>query len=105
VAHVEIDRAEVRRAAAQVGAAADTVDGVTHHEAASSLATAMPGSASAAAARGLSAAWSTAADAWVAEARAQEQRMTASVAAVVATDQQSAQQLSRMASRLGPVPQ
>ena len=101
---LEVDEGDVRRAARQADADADAVAAVPHHREANALATALPGSASAASARRLASVWSAASEAWVADSRAYAQNLQASAAALAATDQRSGQGLSRLASRLGSVP-
>lgn len=87
---IEVVTGRLRAAATQLGAAAQGVHGASPHGLLDAVATALPGSASAGAASTLSGSWQTRFAGWVADARAQRQRLTASAASYDGTDEATA---------------
>jgi len=92
---IEVVTADLRRAATQIGSAADGVDGADPHAALDGVGSALTGSATASAASTLAGAWRTRFADWSADARAQRQRLDASAASYDETDELVAADFTR----------
>jgi len=99
-----MDPAGVRASATGIDRAADAVRRAAHPRHAADVATALPGSASAHAARRVQARWSAAAGTWAAGAAAQSARIVAAVTDTQARDAAVAATAGRLAARLGATP-
>lgn len=87
---IEVVTGQVRRAATQIGTAAEGVHAAAPHGLLDAVAPALAGSASAGAANTLSGSWQTRFAGWVGDARAQRQRLDASAASYDGTDETAA---------------
>ena len=90
---------QLRRAATQIGAAADGVHGASPHGLLDAVGPALAESASAGAADTLSGSWRTRFAGWVTDARAQRQKLDASAASYDGTDDAAATSFAPRAPR------